>query len=89
MQARMSGTLGRELARARRRIKAPIAVGFGISTPAQARSVARLADGVVVGSAIVRMIEESRGPRAAAVRIGAFARAMTAAVSRRRRPVSS
>jgi tryptophan synthase alpha chain len=28
-------------------------VGFGISTPAQARAVARLADGVVVGSALV------------------------------------
>jgi tryptophan synthase alpha chain len=29
-------------------------VGFGISTPAQAREVAALADGVVVGSAVVR-----------------------------------
>ena len=32
----------------------PICVGFGISTPAQARSVGKLADGVVVGSALVR-----------------------------------
>jgi tryptophan synthase alpha chain len=32
----------------------PVAVGFGVSTPAQAAAVARLADGVVVGSAIVR-----------------------------------
>lgn len=32
----------------------PICVGFGISTPAQARAVARLADGVVVGSAVVQ-----------------------------------
>jgi tryptophan synthase alpha chain len=32
----------------------PICVGFGISTPAQARSVGELADGVVVGSALVR-----------------------------------
>jgi tryptophan synthase alpha chain len=31
----------------------PVAVGFGISTPAQAAQVARLADGVVVGSALV------------------------------------
>jgi tryptophan synthase alpha chain len=37
----------------------PICVGFGISTPAQARSVGALADGVVVGSAIVRAAEES------------------------------
>ena len=38
----------------------PICVGFGISTPDQARSVGELADGVVVGSALVRAAE--RGP---------------------------
>ncbi len=36
----------------------PCAIGFGISTPAQAADMARFADGVIVGSAIVRMIEE-------------------------------
>ena len=34
----------------------PVAVGFGISAPGQARSIARIADGVIVGSAIVRII---------------------------------
>jgi tryptophan synthase alpha chain len=38
--------------------KLPLAVGFGISTPDQAREVAQLADGVVVGSAFVRLIEQ-------------------------------
>jgi tryptophan synthase alpha chain len=37
----------------------PICVGFGISTPAQAREVGKLADGVVVGSALVRAAEKS------------------------------
>jgi tryptophan synthase alpha chain len=37
----------------------PLAVGFGISTPDQAREVAQLADGVVVGSAFVRLIEQN------------------------------
>ncbi|HST07354.1 MAG TPA: tryptophan synthase subunit alpha [Gemmatimonadaceae bacterium] len=37
----------------------PICVGFGISTPAQARAVGELADGVVVGSALVRAAEKS------------------------------
>jgi tryptophan synthase alpha chain len=37
----------------------PICVGFGISTPAQARSVGELADGVVVGSALVRAAAKS------------------------------
>jgi tryptophan synthase alpha chain len=32
----------------------PVAVGFGISTPAQARSVGEIADGVIVGSRLVR-----------------------------------
>ncbi len=36
----------------------PICVGFGVSTPAQAQTVGRLADGVVVGSAIVRAAEQ-------------------------------
>ena len=39
----------------------PVAVGFGISTPAQAATIAPLADGVVVGSALVRLIGEKAG----------------------------
>lgn len=38
----------------------PIAVGFGISTPEQARAVATFADGVVVGSAAVKIIERAK-----------------------------
>ena len=41
----------------------PCAVGFGISTPAQAKRMADLSDGAIVGSAIVRLIHES-GPDA-------------------------
>jgi tryptophan synthase alpha chain len=39
--------------------KLPVAVGFGIATPEQAREVSKMADGVVVGSAIVRLIEQN------------------------------
>ena len=38
---------------------APVAVGFGIATPQQAAAAAAVADGVVVGSALVRFLEES------------------------------
>jgi len=38
----------------------PIAVGFGVSLPGQAREIARFADGVVIGSAVVRLIDENR-----------------------------
>lgn len=40
----------------------PICVGFGISTPEQARQVARVADGVIVGSRILELVESSERP---------------------------
>ena len=46
-------------ARLRAATSLPLCVGFGISRPEQARAVARIADGVVVGSAIVRAANES------------------------------
>jgi len=49
-------------ARVRRNVKKlPFAVGFGISTPEQVRAAATLADGVVVGSAVVSAMEEAVG----------------------------
>ncbi len=54
--ASLAGGLGESIARLRQATSLPIAVGFGISTPAQAADVARLADGVVVGSALVDIL---------------------------------
>lgn len=51
--------LGQTVARVRAETSLPICVGFGVSTPDQAARVARLADGVVVGSALVRAAGES------------------------------
>ncbi len=48
--------------RLRRLTREPVALGFGISTPAQVKAAGALADGVVVGSALVRALEEA--PRA-------------------------
>src|SRR5713101_2758060 len=39
----------------------PVCIGFGISTPAQVAAIGRLADGAIVGSAIVRLVEERAG----------------------------
>jgi tryptophan synthase alpha chain len=47
----------------RRVTSKPIAVGFGISTPRQAQAVARWADGVIVGSALIRAVEASQHSR--------------------------
>jgi tryptophan synthase alpha chain len=51
--------LGDTVARLRGATALPVCVGFGISRPDQARTVARMADGVVVGSAVVRAAGES------------------------------
>ncbi|MEP6802730.1 MAG: tryptophan synthase subunit alpha [Acidobacteriota bacterium] len=62
----------------------PLAVGFGISTPDAARQTARLADGVVVGSALVRAAEEARSAgRPVAQAVGALAGSLARACARR------
>ncbi|MEQ8164068.1 MAG: tryptophan synthase subunit alpha, partial [Smithellaceae bacterium] len=40
--------------------KLPVAVGFGITTPEQAGQIGKTADGVILGSAVVRLIDENR-----------------------------
>src|SRR5205823_10298203 len=59
VQANTAATLPETIKRLRSATTLPVCVGFGISTPAQAREVGRLADGVVVGSALVRAAGES------------------------------
>lgn len=56
--------------RVKSHVVGPLAIGFGISTPAQARAVGRVADGVIVGSALVRAIGER--PDEAALAAGEF-----------------
>jgi tryptophan synthase alpha chain len=59
----------------------PVCVGFGISTPSQAASVARAADGVIVGSALIRTMEPHlRRPRALLKAASAFLRRLRRAV---------
>ena len=57
-QSSVASSIADRVAQIRQHTKLPIAVGFGISTPEQAREVAEVADGVVVGSAIVKKINE-------------------------------
>jgi tryptophan synthase alpha chain len=45
------------VARVRRRTSLPLCVGFGISTPEQAKRVARIADGVIVGSRLIQLLD--------------------------------
>jgi tryptophan synthase alpha chain len=56
----------------------PLAIGFGISSPAQAASVAGLADGVIVGSALINATNEAEDKPAAAAR---FVRSLQSALT--------
>jgi tryptophan synthase alpha chain len=63
MQEKVADSIGERTAQIRAHTDLPIAVGFGISTPEQARMVAQEADAVVVGSAIVNQIaNQSQSP---------------------------
>ena len=62
----ISEGLGELIARVREHTSAPVCVGFGISTPEQARSVGKMADGVIVGTACVKTIGGSENPVEAA-----------------------
>ena len=50
----------RQVASLRKRSKNPVCMGFGISTPAQARQAAHFADGVIIGSVLVRALEAQK-----------------------------
>lgn len=71
----------RELvSRIREQTATPICVGFGLSRPEQVRAVAAVADGVIVGSALVKMVEDA--PQAFE-RVGAFVRDLRSAIDQR------
>jgi tryptophan synthase alpha chain len=74
-RAHLRDELEREVGAIRAAVDLPVAVGFGISTPEQAARVGALADGVVVGSALVQALEEG-GVEAGA----AFVRGLRAAL---------
>lgn len=69
-QADIQGEVQKLVKRIRRFTKLPVAVGFGISKPEHFRDVTRFADAAVVGSAIVRTIEQ--GPAEAANAVSAL-----------------
>ncbi len=78
IRAGLAEDVGALVARLRRHTALPVCVGFGVSTPDQAREVAAAADGVIVGSAIVALIE--RDGEAAGPAVEAFVRALRSGV---------
>ncbi len=82
MQKTLSASIEPRVAMIRRYARAPIAVGFGISTPAQAKAVAATADAVVVGSAIVNRIEKFGGNARVVGEVERFVRSLSRAILR-------
>jgi tryptophan synthase alpha chain len=75
------------VARVRAHTDLPIAVGLGVSDGAQAAEVAGFADGVIVGSALVRCVLEARDPAAGVAAVGALAAELAAGVRAGQRDV--
>jgi len=85
-QSELSESIGGQLEVIRRHSQLPIAVGFGISTPEQAARVAGLAEGVVVGSAIVRRIAAEDRCENLPESIASFVRPLAEAIHAVRKP---
>jgi tryptophan synthase alpha chain len=80
MQSQVASNLASQVAKIRAHTELPIAVGFGISDPAQARLVASESDACVVGSAIVNQIARHGSTPDLVPKVGAFVKAMADAV---------
>jgi len=80
MQKQVASNLAQQIAKIRAHTKLPIAVGFGISTPEQARGVAQSADAVVVGSAVVNRIARHGKSRTLVTQAAKFVKSLAKAV---------
>ena len=78
-RAGVSSGLDDYLGRVRRHFETFV-VGFGISTPEDAARISRIADGVVVGSAIIRLLEDCESLDQAVTRVGQFTASLRRAI---------
>ena len=76
-QEKLSDSILPTVERVRSHARLPVAVGFGISRPEQVRSVWDIADGAVVGSALVSRIEEGGHSKDLISNVGRFCRWLT------------
>lgn len=76
-RTQLSANLEKFVTKVRAQTDKPLVVGFGISTPDQAQSVAQVADGVIVGSALIKIVESNQNKPQAA---GQFVKSMVEAI---------
>jgi len=80
MQSKVASNLSTQVAKIRAHTDLPIAIGFGISNPEQARAVAKEGDACVVGSAIVNQIAEHGKSPELTAKVSAFVKSLGDAV---------
>jgi tryptophan synthase alpha chain len=80
MQTQVASNLASQVAKIRAHTDLPIAVGFGVSNPEQAKLVAQNADAVVVGSAVVNQIAEHGKSSELVAKVSAFVKSLGDAV---------
>jgi tryptophan synthase alpha chain len=80
MQTNVATNTGSRVEMIRKHTSLPVCIGFGISTPEQARIVAHQADGAVVGSALVNQIAQLGSDPALAQKLEDFARPLAEAI---------
>ena len=73
-RAALPAELSALVAEVKQEAEVPVAVGFGIGTPEQAAEVGEIADGVIIGSRLVRLVAEADGLDAAIAEISGFLR---------------
>jgi tryptophan synthase alpha chain len=83
-RASLAASLKPLIVRARAATSLPLAAGFGISRPEHAEEVGALADGIAVGSAFVRIIEENGGSPATETQLESLARELSSGLRRSR-----
>jgi len=79
-QVEIASGIAEQVAVIKQSTEVPVCVGFGVSNPEQAAKVASMADGVVVGSAIVKLIEKNGAAADVADQVEAFVKPLVAAV---------
>ena len=75
-RSKLPGELSENLRKIKKIAKKPVCAGFGISTREQVKAVSDISDGVIVGSAIVKVIEKNVGKKDLVKKVGSFVRTL-------------
>nr|MBU1328910.1 tryptophan synthase subunit alpha [Candidatus Omnitrophota bacterium] len=73
---KLAADIGANLRNIKNITKIPVCVGFGISTPGQVKEIQKISDGAIVGSAIIKVIENNIGKKDLVKKVGNFVKTL-------------